>query len=188
MEPASQRVDLGASRAPDQQGDRAVSRDQRWSEATIVERDAPGLIVPPPVIYLPAVVLGVLTDRLWPVALLPGAVQYGLGGLFIVLSVSIMPFVLREFSKAHTHFDARKPVTALITSGPFRFSRNPSYLALTLLCVGSAIISDTVWIIAWLVLAVLLIDKGIIQREERFLEEKFGEVYRSYKAKVRRWL
>lgn len=150
--------------------------------------DAPGLVVPPPIIYFGAVAMGFLTDWLWPLTLLPNAVQYVLGGLVIVVSGAIMPFVMREFSRAQTHFDARKPVTNLIVTGPFQFSRNPSYLALALLCVGIAIISDTVWIIVWLIPATLVADYGIIRREESFLEDKFGDAYRIYKAKVRRWL
>ena len=65
----------------------------------------------------------------------------------IAMSLAIVPWVLREFAKAGTYFDARKPVVALITGGPFRFSRNPSYVAMTLLCVGVAVVTDTLWIL-----------------------------------------
>ena len=150
--------------------------------------DAPGLVIPPPLIYLPAVLLGWVTNRVWPGAILPDAIQYTTGGLLIAASIAIVPFVLREFSKAKTHFDARKAVTAFITTGPFRYSRNPSYVALTLLCVGIAVISDRLLILAWLVPAALFVDVEIVRREERFLEEKFGGTYLDYKARVRRWV
>ena len=150
--------------------------------------DAPGLVIPPPFIYLPAVLLGWVTNRVWPGAVLPDAIQYTTGGLLIAVSIAIVPFVLREFSKAKTHFDARKAVTVLITTGPFRYSRNPSYVALTLLCVGMAVISDRLLILAWLVPALLVVDVVIVRREERFLEEKFGGTYLDYKARVRRWV
>ena len=142
-------------------------------------------MVPPPVIYLQAVVLGFLTDRLWSVAFLPDVLQYVLGGALIAMSLAIMPWVLREFAKARTHFDARKPVVALITGGPFRFSRNPSYVAMTLLCIGVAVVTDTLWILLWLVPAVLILDVAVIRREERFSDQKFGEVCRDYTHRVR---
>ncbi len=146
------------------------------------------MVVPPPLIYLPAVVLGFVTDRFWPLAFLPNILQYAIGGLLIAVSLGLVPWVLAQFSKAGTHFDARKSVNALITSGPFRFSRNPSYVALTLLCVGISVATDTVWILAWLVPAVLVLDFAVIRREERFLERKFGDVYREFKSQVRRWV
>ena len=153
-----------------------------------MRRDAPGLVVPPPLIYLPAVVLGFVTDRLWSVALLPDVLQYALGGVLLVTSLAIVPWVLREFAKVGTHFDARKPVVALITGGPFRLSRNLSYGALTLLCVSIAVVTNTLWILLWLAPAVLILDVAVIRREERFLDQKFGEPYRDYKRRVRRWL
>ena len=110
--------------------------------------------------------LDVLTDRLWSVSFLPDALQYALGAALIATSLAVMPWVLREFSNAGTHFDARKPVQALITRGPFRYSRNPSYVAMTLLCVGVAVVTDTLWILLWLVPASLFLDAAIIRREE----------------------
>ena len=77
--------------------------------------------------------------------------------------------MLREFAKAGTHFDTRKPVLALITGGPFRFSRNPSYVALTLLCVGLAVITDTLWLLLWVVPPVLILDVVVIRHEEQSL-------------------
>ena len=132
--------------------------------------------------------LGFLTDRLWSAAFLPDVLQYAVGEALIAISLVIVPWVLREFAKAGTHFDARKPVVALITGGPFRFSRNPSYVAMTLLCAGVSVITDTLWILFWLVPAVLILDVAVIRREERFLDQKFGEAYRDYTRRVRRWL
>ncbi len=81
-----------------------------------------------------------------------------------------------------------QPSTAIITTGPFRYSRNPAYVALTLLCVGLGVLLDNPWILVLLLPAVLLVHFGVVRREERYLERRFGEEYRRYKASVRRWL
>ena len=95
---------------------------------------------------------------------------------------------MTEFRRARTSFDVRKPSTSLITTGPFRFSRNPIYLAMTLLQLGIGIAVDGVWILAALVRALVAMHYGVIVREERYLERKFGDAYRGYKTSVRRWL
>ena len=150
--------------------------------------DSPGVIAPPPIIYLPALVLGLVFDRLWPTTLVPPIVRYTLGPLLGLVSLAIVLFVLREFRRAHTHFDVRRPAITLITAGPFRFSRNPSYVSLTLLWIAIAVLTDNMWIGVWLVPVLVLVHYGVIRREERYLEQKFGDAYRDYMARVRRWL
>ncbi len=155
---------------------------------TAPPRDSPGVIAPPPLIYLPALVLGFVFDRLWPITLIPAYLRYTVGTLLALVSLAIVSFALREFRRGRTHFDVRKAATTLLTSGPFRFSRNPSYLSLTLLWIGIGVLTDNVWIGVWLLPALVLVHYGVIRREERYLERKFGEAYRDYRAKVRRWL
>lgn len=92
------------------------------------------------------------------------------------------------FRSARTSFDVRKPTTVLITDGPFRFSRNPGYLALSLLYAGIAVIADSLWVLALLAPALFVMHYGVIAREELYLERKFGSQYLEYKARVRRWL
>ncbi len=152
------------------------------------ERDAPKVITIPPLVYVPFLAMGIVLDFLFPLPLLPNRVQYLVG--FVVMAVSglIIPFVLLEFRKARTDFNPRKPTTAIITTGPFRFSRNPSYLVLTLLCVGIGIAADSIWILGLLIPAIVVMHYGVIAREERYLENKFGEEYLRYKRSVRRWL
>jgi protein-S-isoprenylcysteine O-methyltransferase Ste14 len=81
-----------------------------------------------------------------------------------------------------------KPTTALVTEGPFRYSRNPIYVALTLLYVGVALLINALWILLLIVPAVLVLRYGVIAREEAYLARKFGDAYRQYMAQVRRWL
>ena len=150
--------------------------------------DTAGVIAPPPVIYLPALVLALVSDALWPFACVAGPVGHLLGGGLVLVGVLIMPFVLREFARASTSFNVMRPSAAVIRSGPFRFSRNPSYVALTIAWLGLGLLLDNLWVLVWLIPALLLVHFGVVLREERYLEGRFGEEYLRYKASVRRWL
>jgi protein-S-isoprenylcysteine O-methyltransferase Ste14 len=93
-----------------------------------------------------------------------------------------------EMRRAGTHVDPRQPATALVSQGPFRLTRNPLYLSLTLLYAGIALVVNSLWPILLLPGALIMIRYGVINREERYLERTFCEQYLSYKAKVRRWV
>jgi protein-S-isoprenylcysteine O-methyltransferase Ste14 len=93
-----------------------------------------------------------------------------------------------QLARARTAFDARKPTTTIVSDGAFQYSRNPTYLALTLLYVGFALVLGSPWVLLMVVPAVALTQWGVVLREERYLEAKFGEAYRRYKTNVRRWL
>jgi protein-S-isoprenylcysteine O-methyltransferase Ste14 len=93
-----------------------------------------------------------------------------------------------RFIRAGTNIPTNRPTTALVTAGPYRFSRNPIYIALTLLYLGIALAVDSAWIAGLIVPVLIAIRYGVIAREESFLEQKFGAAYRDYKARVRRWL
>ena len=151
-------------------------------------KNNPGVLAPPPVLYLAAVLIGLAVNYLAPISLVPDRARYPIGVAVIILSGLIMPFVLVQFRRARTTFDVRKATTAIITSGPFRFSRNPSYVSLTLLCLGIGIAADNLWIIVMLIPNLVVMQDGVILREERFLERTFGEEYLRYKKSVRRWL
>ncbi len=156
---------------------------------TAPEGNAPGVIAWPPLIYLAALGAGLGLDYLWPMSVVPAGVRYPLGLSLIAISGLVMPFVLRQFRKARTRFfDTRKPATALVTGGPLRFSRNPGYVSLSLVYLGIGIATDNAWVLALLVPVVAVMHYGVILREERHLEERFGEDYVRYKASVRRWL
>jgi protein-S-isoprenylcysteine O-methyltransferase Ste14 len=99
-----------------------------------------------------------------------------------------MPPVLMRFRRAGTPFDVRKRASALITDGPYRFSRNPSYVALTLLYVGLGVILNNAWVLLLVIPVLLVMHFGVVLREERHLEAVFGEEYVWYKLAVRRWL
>lgn len=88
----------------------------------------------------------------------------------------------------HTNVHPSLPATTLVVAGPFRFSRNPMYLARTLLYVGLALLANALWVLAALVPLLIVMHYGVIKREERYLERQFGDAYLQYRAAVRRWL
>jgi len=88
----------------------------------------------------------------------------------------------------YTSIDHVKPTTELISSGPFRFSRNPVYVSMSLLVIGIGITIDSIWVVRMVLPAITLIHYLIILKEEIYLERKLGDEYRSYKSKVRRWI
>ena len=148
----------------------------------------PGIRIPPPVIYAGALALGFVHNRVWPMAPLSGSSKYVIGCVLILVSASIMLPVLKRFRRAGTSFDVQKPASALITEGPYRFSRNPSYLSLTLLYLGIGILLNNGWVLIFVAPVLLVMGLWVVRREERHLEAEFGEEFLRYKAAVRRWL
>ncbi len=152
-----------------------------------VEKDVPGVIAKPPFIYLGFLGLGLVFDWLWPLPLLPETVQYTLAAALIVLGLAVALASIRRFKAAGTNIDTQKPATAILTEGPYRFSRNPIYLGLTAVYTGIAIAADAPWVLVLLAPLLIVMHYGVIAREERYLERKFGAEYLDYKASVRRW-
>ena len=100
----------------------------------------------------------------------------------------IVASAFRALGRARTAFDIRQPTTTIVTDGPFRYSRNPMYISLTLLYMGLAVLINSLWILLLLLPVLLVIQNGVVKREEQYLERKFGETYLRYKAQVRRWI
>jgi protein-S-isoprenylcysteine O-methyltransferase Ste14 len=150
--------------------------------------DKPGVIAPPPLIYAGIFLLGYLTHRTYPFPLLPVEVALFIGWLLIGLSGLLVTSGMWAMKRAGTHIDPYKPTTALVVNGPFRFTRNPLYLSLTLLYTGTALLLNLLWAVLFLPIALAIMQFGVITREERYLEKKFGQEYLRYKASVRRWI
>ncbi len=151
-------------------------------------QDTAGIIAPPPLIYLSGGLAGWLLNKLYPLPFLPTAVTWPVGGLLMVYGVLCAGFAFRAMRRARTPVDPYSPTTAIVMEGPYRFTRNPLYLALTLFYLALASIMNSAWPLLLLPLVLLAIHHGVVAREERYLEQKFGEAYLQYKAKVRRWL
>lgn len=150
--------------------------------------DHAGVIAPPPLIWLGHIALGIGLIFAFPIALISNALQYPLGGVLIALGFSLMMTATWLFRRAGTNIPTYRPTTTVVTSGPYRFSRNPIYLSMLVTHVGIGVVTDNVWMIALVVPFALLLRYGVIAREERYLARKFGEDYQRYKATVRRWL
>ncbi len=146
-----------------------------------------GLTIPPPFLYLIAFFIGLGLNYLRPLSLLPRPWGLAIGIILVAASLPIMPPVLKRYKKAGTPFDVRKPTTALISDGPYQYSRNPTYLSLTFLYLGVGLLFNNGWIILLAVPLIFLMNFWIIRREERHLEEVFGQEYLQHKSKVRRW-
>ena len=143
----------------------------------------------PPLIYLAAIAGGLALHWAWPHPMPAGAaVRPLLGGALVVVALLLFGLSVRRFRAAGTPVPAWKPTTAIVRTGAYRFSRNPIYLAFSLLQLGIAIWVGSWWLVATLAIAVALIHYVVVPREERYLEARFGAEYRDYKAAVRRWL
>jgi protein-S-isoprenylcysteine O-methyltransferase Ste14 len=151
-------------------------------------RRSAGVHLPPPLVYLGAILLGVAVDRFIPLRVLPDVVASWVGGAFVLSAVILNGLGMREFRRAGTTVRPDRATSALVTTGPFRFSRNPFYLALALLQTGIGIWMNSAWVVALVVPAVAIISRAVIPREERYLTEIFGQAYRDYQTSVRRWL
>ena len=152
------------------------------------ENDSPGVIAKPPLIYLGFLLLGIGLDRLWPVAVLPEIAQSPVGGVLIGLGVLVILSAIRHFKAAGTSFHTHKPATAILSDGLYSVSRNPIYLGLSAIYLGVGVMADAGWVAVLLGPLLLVMHFGVIAREERYLERKFGDEYLRYKAKVRRWI
>lgn len=129
-----------------------------------------------------------MLDILWSVSVFPGAVRYGLGITLIIVGFAVMPFVLPHYLRAGTPYSVRKAASALVTTGAHRISRNPGYVAITLFYVGVGVMYDNIWMLVLLAPLLMVMHYGVVLREERHLEARFGDEYRCYKVSVRRWL
>jgi protein-S-isoprenylcysteine O-methyltransferase Ste14 len=158
-------------------------------DTVAIEQDVPNLgVVRPPLVYLAAILLGALIQLAAPLPFLPRALALPLGVSLVVAAIALFVSAVARFRAAGTPVPARKPTTAIVRIGPYRFSRNPIYLAFSLLQLGLAIWVNSLWLVATLAVAVALMHFVVIPREEQYLERRFGSQYLEYKASVRRWL
>ena len=157
------------------------------SDDTAVAR----VIARPPFLYLTCLLLGLSLDRLLPLPLiLPeiALIRWAIGGGLILIGVAIMAAGVRNFSRAATPVPSNQPVRALVTTGIHGWSRNPIYVGMFLLYAGIGIGARSPWVLILALPLVIILRYRVVAREETYLERRFGDAYRDYKARVRRWL
>jgi protein-S-isoprenylcysteine O-methyltransferase Ste14 len=150
--------------------------------------DTAGVIAPPPLIFFGVELFGFSLNWLAPARFLPESLPGWVGLPLMVIGLLLGFSALGAMRQARTAVDPYEPATAVVTTGPYRFTRNPIYLGFTLIYLGLASLFNALFAVLFLPVALFVVDRYVIQREERYLERKFGETYLQYKAKVRRWL
>jgi protein-S-isoprenylcysteine O-methyltransferase Ste14 len=161
---------------------------QAHGAATSSRTDTSGVAFPPPLLYVAGFLVGFGLELAFPVdrpplaVTLAGVLFGGVGWLLFDGAATLL------FGRAKTSMVPYKPSTALVTDGPYRFTRNPMYVGMAFLYVALAFALGLLWPLAVLPLVLIAVDRLVIAREEPYLERTFGEDYRAYRARVRRWL
>jgi protein-S-isoprenylcysteine O-methyltransferase Ste14 len=157
----------------------------------MTRRDHAGVFVPPPLLYgIPLMVAAMLdAARPWPIAEGQLMILTMSGAVIIAAGIAIGVASVYSFRNANTTIlPAGRPTTAIVETGPYRFTRNPMYVAMCCAYIGLSLVLNNLWALVLLPLVVGVVDRWVIGREERYLTAKFGDPYRDYCARVRRWL
>jgi protein-S-isoprenylcysteine O-methyltransferase Ste14 len=151
--------------------------------------DTANVIVRPPIAWALAALAGFALDWLMPVRFLPAAVPAGwLGAIVFAVALALFCWAIATMTRSGSNVPTRLPTTTIVKTAPYSFTRNPIYLAMVLALIGLAMAFNALWLLIASVPFALLIRYGVIAPEEAYLERKFGNVYRGYRARVRRWL
>lgn len=143
---------------------------------------------PPPLIHFIFILITVAVNQFIPVALPRAVLLIGTGMGLIFLSILIAGSAFSQFAQSNNPVPPNQPVKDLMVQGPFRFTRNPLYLALALLQAGVSLVSGNGWILMTLPFVLLIVRHYVIGREEAYLARRFGQTYLDYQSRVRRWL
>jgi|SRR6516162_3385904 protein-S-isoprenylcysteine O-methyltransferase Ste14 len=151
--------------------------------------DNAGVLVRPPVAWALAVVSGLALGWLVPSPFLPNrSLAAWTGSGVFVLALGLLAWASATIRGSGSNIPTNRSTTTIVETGPYRFSRNPIYVAMFLGLIGLAVAFDDLWLLASLALFALVIRYGVVAREEAYLERKFGDVYARYRARARRWL
>jgi protein-S-isoprenylcysteine O-methyltransferase Ste14 len=150
--------------------------------------DTPGVTLPPPIVYIAFYLVGLVLQFFLPLPLLLTYPTRFIGWLIAFVSLILAVAGFRELLSARTTFRADRAASSLITTGVYRFTRNPLYLSLLLLYCGVGIFFGELWPLALTPVLVVTMDWQVISREERYLADKFGPAFEDYRRSVRRWL
>ncbi len=154
-------------------------------------QDYADVVIKPPLLFAGALLLGCLLSWLLPIG--PGLASgnwraVAVGGAFAVVGLALGIAAVIQFHRAGTSVKPGDPVTALVATGPYRFTRNPIYIGFVILYFGLAILLTSAWMLVLLVPVLVILQRGVVEREEAYLTAKFGDAYRQYQKRVPRWL
>ena len=150
-----------------------------------------GVIARPPLLYVGALLLGLAADHLLPLPFdVPkaGLVHSTIAGLVVVVGLALMAAGIRDFSRGGTPVPTNQPTRTLVTTGTHRWSRNPIYVGMFFIYLGIGLAARSPWIVILTLPLGITVRYGVVAREEAYLERRFGNAYRDYKSRVRRWL
>src|SRR5215813_11283517 len=151
--------------------------------------DTANVVIRPPIAWAVAVLAGLALNWLMPLPFVPSTVPAGwLGAIVFALALALFAWAIVTISRGGSNVPTNLPTTTIVESGPYRFTRNPIYFGMFLGLMGLAIAFDNLWLLMMLVPFALVIRYAVVAREEAYLERKFGDVYRGYRSRVRRWL
>lgn len=150
--------------------------------------DNAGVRIPPPVLYVVPLLLGLVIQKIRSLSILPSRLARPLGALLLLAGLATNIWGVRTMRRAGTPLNPTQPVKQLVTSGPFQYSRNPIYTGMTLIYLGITNLVNTAWPLLFLPAILLTVRRRVIGREEQYLERKFGNEYLEYKQGVRRWI
>jgi protein-S-isoprenylcysteine O-methyltransferase Ste14 len=151
--------------------------------------DTANVVIRPPIAWALAVLAGLALDWLMPLPFVPAAVPAAwLGAMVFALALALFAWAIATMTRAGSNVPTNLPTTTIVDTGPYRFTRNPIYVAMVLGLIGLATAFNSLWLLLTLVLFALVIRYGVVAREEAYLERKFGDAYRHYRSRVRRWL
>ena len=152
------------------------------------EEDHPGVPIAPPLLFVLPILASLALEWLAPTSFVHGAFRWILGALIIVAGVALDVSGFITQKRAGTDPIPFNPSTRIVAHGLYRFSRNPMYIGFAFCTLGLAILVDSAWMLLAVPIGLVLIDRIVITREERYLERKFKEEYLTYKRRVRRWI
>ncbi len=150
--------------------------------------DKPDVAIHPPTVFVAALIVGFVVRAFAGGGLpLPDLIAEGLGGLVLLVGLALIVSAVSAFAEAGETLPPATPSKALLTSGAYRFSRNPMYLAMVLIGAGLGVATENLWIVLATIGAGAIINFFVIPQEEAYLERRFGVDYREFKERVRRW-
>ena len=146
------------------------------------------VMVPPPLVFLGYLIGALIINWIIPFPTPWTWVLRVVGGLMAIAGFLLAGSSISQMRKAHTSPDARQTVTAFVTTGPYRFTRNPIYLGFFLIYLGFTLLAGTLWGLIASPFLIWTMTQAVIHAEEIYLAEKFGEPYNQYRSRVRQWI